>query len=162
MTTKVKKFSNSLDVFPIGIGTFPFDEEVWGPIDEKGAIDILLTAYEKGVNYFNSAYYYGKGRCEKILGKAVKKMDREKVVVATKVGTEFGEFSLKNKGLIKSIGISNFPINLSTRVLKMVPIRVFEFYFSLLNQKEGNKILKFCRENGIIATPYKVIERGIL
>jgi len=191
----------------VGFGTFPFDEEVWGPITEIEAIDILRESYERGVSYFNSAYYYGKGRCEEILGKAVKKMDRDRVIIATKVGAEFGEFSLskqrinksiesilrrmkleyidtlilhrpdeetpleetmgailslKVKGLIKSIGLSNFPVNLAAKALKIAPVEVFEFYFSLLNQKEGNKILKFCKENEITATPYKVIERGIL
>lgn len=191
----------------IGLGTFPFDEEVWGIISEDKAMRILLKAYEKGVTYFNSAYYYGKGRCEKILGKAIKKMDRDKITVATKVGTEFGEFSLSKKrinksvesilkrmqldyidililhmpdpktpieksmeamseikarGLIRYIGISNFPIDLASRVAKIAPITIFEFYFSMLTQKTGRKVLEFCRKHRIAATPFKVIERGIL
>jgi aryl-alcohol dehydrogenase-like predicted oxidoreductase len=197
----------NLEISEIGLGTFQFDSEVWGPISEKKATEILVEAYENGINYFNSAFYYGKGRCEEILGRAVKKMDRDRVIVATKVGTEFGEFSLsekrikkstesilkrmqleyidililhhpdletsleetintalkiRDKGLIKHIGLSNFPIDLAGKAVKLAPLVVFEFYFSLLTQREGKKVLEFCKKHNISSTPFKVIERGIL
>jgi len=46
---------------------------------------IFRYAYDHGINYFDTAESYGKGKAEKLLGEALKSMDREKVFVTTKV-----------------------------------------------------------------------------
>lgn len=195
------------NIFPIGIGTFPFDEEVWGKISEEKAINILLRANELGVNYFNSAYYYGKGRCESILGKAVKQMDRDQVIIATKVGTEFPSLGqspkgikksvdsilsrmnleyidvlllhfpdkktpiqesmktlmkLKDKGLIKHIGLSQHTLEDIQLARKVTDIDVLEYHFSLLTRENNQEIIDYAYQNKISTTVFKVIERGVL
>lgn len=53
-------------------------------IDEEKAIPMLRKAYEQGVNYFDTAHMYCHDNSQYTLGKAVKTMKREDVMLATK------------------------------------------------------------------------------
>lgn len=54
-------------------------------MDVDKSIEIIKYALENGVNYFDTAYVYGKdGKSEETLGKALKGNIRDKVFVATK------------------------------------------------------------------------------
>ncbi len=46
---------------------------------------VIRYAYDKGVNYFDSAEGYGNGRSERMIGEALKFMDRNKVFITTKI-----------------------------------------------------------------------------
>jgi len=54
-------------------------------VDEEKAIPMLKAAYDAGVNYFDTANFYCHFKSQATLGKAVKLMDREKIMVATKI-----------------------------------------------------------------------------
>ena len=53
-------------------------------IDEEKTLPMLHKAYEEGVNYFDTAHMYCHDNSQYTLGKAVKKMKREDVMLATK------------------------------------------------------------------------------
>ena len=59
-------------------------DSTWGPQDEGDAIQALRTAYELGINHFDTASGYGQGRSEELVGRALKDV-RDEVIVATKV-----------------------------------------------------------------------------
>ncbi|MEG2453730.1 MAG: aldo/keto reductase [Clostridia bacterium] len=67
----------------LGFGTMRLPQ-VKKEIDEAESIRILRLAYEKGINYFDTAYVYNDGRSEEVLGKAIMPF-REKVKIATKL-----------------------------------------------------------------------------
>jgi voltage-dependent potassium channel beta subunit len=54
-------------------------------IDDKTASEVLHTAYERGVNYFDNADVYARGRAETVMGKAIKDLSRETFVLSSKV-----------------------------------------------------------------------------
>ena len=54
-------------------------------IEEKTATDLVHLAYEQGVNYFDNADVYAKGRAEQVMGKAIKDLPRESLVISSKV-----------------------------------------------------------------------------
>ncbi|MDF9797511.1 myo-inositol catabolism protein IolS [Catalinimonas alkaloidigena] len=56
----------------------------WGHQDEKDSIDALRTAYEMGINFFDTAEMYGSGASENLIDKALKEV-REKIIIATKI-----------------------------------------------------------------------------
>ncbi|MBI2299590.1 MAG: aldo/keto reductase [Armatimonadetes bacterium] len=60
-------------------------------IDEDVAVPLLHSAFERGVNYVDSAYFYCDGQSEVVVGRAVKGW-RDRVYVSTKfpVGNENG------------------------------------------------------------------------
>ncbi|XP_031640807.1 L-galactose dehydrogenase-like [Contarinia nasturtii] len=72
-----------LSQLSIGGGTLaPFYEND----DEDEAIRAIQYAIKSGVNYIDTAPYYGQGRSEKIIGKALKGIPRQAYYIATKVG----------------------------------------------------------------------------
>jgi len=56
-----------------------------GSVDESDAIRIVHHAFERGINLFDTADVYVRGGAETVLGKALKSLPREQVVLATKV-----------------------------------------------------------------------------
>jgi len=70
----------------IGLGTWQFGSREWGygsAYDNHEAEKIVHRALELGINVFDTAEMYGRGRSEKILGRALSG-DREKAFIATK------------------------------------------------------------------------------
>ncbi|GAP20550.1 aldo/keto reductase [Leptolinea tardivitalis] len=54
-------------------------------IKEDTAIELLHTAYNQGVNYFDNADVYANGQAEIVMGKAIKGLARETLVISSKV-----------------------------------------------------------------------------
>ena len=54
-------------------------------IEEQTANDLLHAAYDRGVNYFDNADVYANGQAETVMGKAIKDLPREALVISTKV-----------------------------------------------------------------------------
>ena len=45
---------------------------------------VVRYAYDKGVNYFDTAEGYGNGAAERAIGEAMQHMDRDKIFIASK------------------------------------------------------------------------------
>lgn len=56
-----------------------------GSVEEKNSIAQIHYAYERGINFFDTANVYAGGEGERVVGKALKAFRRDKVVLATKV-----------------------------------------------------------------------------
>lgn len=56
----------------------------WGKVDEKEALNLLETAINSGIDFFDTAQGYNNGKSEELLGKAIKKTNAD-VVVCTKI-----------------------------------------------------------------------------
>jgi len=92
---KYRKLGNSgIDISVIGQGTWEMGNDFFGEVDEKLAIDAIRASIDAGVNMVDTAAAYGlDGASEKVVAKAIKGL-RDKVVLATKVGTLriYGEY----------------------------------------------------------------------
>jgi aryl-alcohol dehydrogenase-like predicted oxidoreductase len=56
----------------------------WGKVDDNQSIDTLLYAFEKGINFVDTAELYGSGHSEEVIGRALKQWTGGKIYVATK------------------------------------------------------------------------------
>ncbi len=56
----------------------------WGHVDDDASVDTLLYAYEKGINFVDTAELYGKGRSEEVIGRSLREWRGGKIYVATK------------------------------------------------------------------------------
>jgi len=54
-------------------------------VDEETSIELIQAAYEAGVNFFDNADIYANGQAELVMGKALKNMPREALVLSSKV-----------------------------------------------------------------------------
>lgn len=96
MITKIKdleyiKISNTgIKASRIGLGTWAIGGWMWGGSDEQESIKTIHRAFDMGINVIDTAPVYGFGRSEEIVGKAIKEYgEREKIIVATKVGIDW-------------------------------------------------------------------------
>ena len=84
---KYRKLGRSgIKVSEIGFGAWTIGLDWWGKkIDEDEAIKMLKKAYDLGINFFEIADMYGKGKSERIIGQVFKDM-RKEIVYSTKWG----------------------------------------------------------------------------
>ena len=75
-------------VSEVGFGVWTVSTGWWGEVDERRSVDLLRKAYEKGINYFDTADTYGSGLGETMLADAFGGM-RDEVVISTKIGYDF-------------------------------------------------------------------------
>ena len=58
----------------------------YGTYDEEEAIEAVRQGIKQGINYIDTAPWYGQGRSETVIGKALKGVPRKAYYIATKVG----------------------------------------------------------------------------
>jgi len=74
-------------VSEIGLGAWQLGvNSGWRSMSEQEAIAMVHTALDLGINFIDTAPNYGNGTSELRLGKALKGIDRSKVVINTKFG----------------------------------------------------------------------------
>ena len=59
-----------------------------GSLDDGAAAALVDTAFEQGINFFDTANIYSEGRSEEVLGRALAGRPRDSFVVATKLWGE--------------------------------------------------------------------------
>src|SRR5665647_636352 len=83
MQTRVNsKNGDILSILGFGCMRFPLKN---GEIDEPRSISMIHGAIESGINYFDTAYIYQRGKSEVLVGKALTGGYRERVKIATKL-----------------------------------------------------------------------------
>ena len=73
-------------------------------MSEKEAEEFVDTCLENGANFFDHADIYGGGKSEEVFGKAVKGIDREKLIIQSKCGIVSGKmFDFSYEHIINSV-----------------------------------------------------------
>jgi len=87
---QTRRLGNSnLYITPIGLGTWAIGGGGWyggwGAQDDKDSLATIDRALDRGINWIDTAPYYGRGHSEEIIGKAIAGR-RNQVILATKCG----------------------------------------------------------------------------
>ena len=64
----------------------------WANQEDKDSQQALQTAYDAGINHWDTADVYGNGKSEQIIGSMWGSIPREDVFLATKVGWDMGKY----------------------------------------------------------------------
>jgi len=105
---KYKKLGKSgIEVSEIGFGAWTIALDWWGKkIEDDEAKRMLKKAYDLGINFFETADMYGKGKSEKLIGEVFKGM-RDEIVISTKYGYDFSD--------VEQIGHAELPQDFGRR-----------------------------------------------
>ncbi|MGH3624796.1 MAG: aldo/keto reductase, partial [Sciscionella sp.] len=76
-------------VSPLCLGAMMFG--AWGNTDHDDSVRIIHRALDAGINFIDTADVYSAGESERIVGKALSTVDRDGVVLATKVHGSMGD-----------------------------------------------------------------------
>ena len=77
---------SKIRVSEIGFGAWTIGLDWWGKkMEDEEAVRMLKKAYDVGINFFETADMYGKGKSEKLIGQTFKDM-RNEVIYSTKWG----------------------------------------------------------------------------
>ncbi|MCF1684815.1 aldo/keto reductase [Tetragenococcus halophilus] len=209
MTTKVALGNSGLNVNPIGFGANAIGgHNLYPNLDEDENKKLLKYVINSGIDFLDTAYVYGLGRSEELIGEVVKELgNRDQLVIASK-GAQNGENidnspeflkecvrnslkrlqtdyidlfyihfpdentpkdeavqalkELKDEGLIRSIGVSNFSLDQLKEANKNGDVDVFEGYYNLLHREPENDLFPYLRENNISFVPYFPFQSGLL
>lgn len=78
---------NGLQVSRLGLGMWQAAGDLWGEdVRDEDCQAAIARAHELGVTLIDTAEAYGSGHSETVIGRAMKALKREEVVLATKVG----------------------------------------------------------------------------
>lgn len=75
--------STGWKVSEIGFGGWQIGGS-WGKVDDDASVRTLLHAFERGINFVDTAELYGAGHSEAVIGRALKEWNGDKIYVATK------------------------------------------------------------------------------
>jgi aryl-alcohol dehydrogenase-like predicted oxidoreductase len=73
-------------VSALGLGCVGMSS-AYGPANDESSIATMRTAVECGIDFFDTADLYGQGHNEELIGRFLKDVGRNRVIVATKFGS---------------------------------------------------------------------------
>ncbi|WP_134043970.1 aldo/keto reductase [Helicobacter pullorum] len=85
-----KRKLRDLEVSALGLGCMGMSYGYGKPKDVKEMRELIAKAYDRGINFFDTAEVYGPYTNEELVGSAIKDF-RDKIVVATKFGIQITE-----------------------------------------------------------------------
>lgn len=86
----------------LGLGCWAIGGGNWGDNDDSVSVATICRAVELGINWIDTAPAYNFGHSEEVLGKALRELPRDKVIISTKCGLQWydkgGEFHFTRSG----------------------------------------------------------------
>jgi len=128
-------------VSEIGVGTWSIVTDWWG--NPERAEEIIRTALDVGVNFFDTADMYGNGRSEEILGRVVTPK-RGDVVILTKVGYDFYTDSKRPKHRF-DLDYLRFAVNQSLKRLNTDYVDVLMIHNPKMKDISNEGLLEFMK-----------------
>ena len=123
----IKLGNSDLKVSRLCLGCMSFGEADQGQyqwtLDYGESEKIILEAYKNGINFFDTANNYSNGSSERYLGRAIKQLKREDVVITTKCYFNEGKLSPEaiHREVLKSLK------NLDTDYIDILVLHRFDY-----------------------------------
>lgn len=97
---KIRLGSTELQVSQVGLGCMRMAD-----LSVLKATNILKTALEQGINFFDHADIYGSGQSERVFSEAVKTLGvkREDIVIQSKCGIRDGFYDFSKEHILSSV-----------------------------------------------------------
>ena len=102
--------NTGLRVSELCMGTMTFGQGFFGigEVEQDSATALVKRALDGGINFFDTADIYSRGQSETILGRALDQLgiDRDSIVLATKVRGPMSDAAAQTTGDVNNIGLS--------------------------------------------------------
>ncbi|KAI5649247.1 hypothetical protein M9H77_35252 [Catharanthus roseus] len=131
---RIKLGSQGLEVSKLGFGCAGLSGIYNAPLSHADGCSIIMEVFNRGITFFDTAEIYGDTDNEIMLGKALKKLPREKIQLATKFGIiiqQDGQVIIKGtpeyvrrscEASLKRLGVDYIDLYYAHRIDTSVPI----------------------------------------
>lgn len=120
-----------LKVSRICFGTWQLSPRFWGEIPSAQVSAAIRTAFDHGVNFFDTADAYGDGLAESVLGETLRDLPRDRVVIATKVFNHFNPDGTRHPDLSNAHIMERCEASLKRLRTDYVDLYLLHFYDQL-------------------------------
>ena len=204
-----------MEISPLGFGAWAIGgsgyEWGWGAQDDRQSIEAIGRALELGINWIDTAAFYGFGHSEEVVGRALRGVEDPpfvftktsliddgsggeadclkrdcilREVEASLARLEVGAIDLyqvhfpdpeedleegwatfaelKEEGVVRHIGVSNFSVEQIRRVQALAPVETIQPPYSLIARDAADELLPFAEREGIGAIVYSPMGSGLL
>lgn len=116
-------------VSTIGFGAWAIGGVHWGKTDDEVSLRALHAAIDRGVTLIDTADVYGFGHSEELIARVLKERGKEKLVIATKAGSDFyhaGPADDQGYGAITPNYSKDYLISAAEKSLKRLNVEVLD------------------------------------
>jgi aryl-alcohol dehydrogenase-like predicted oxidoreductase len=106
----------NLSVSEIGHGLWGMGG--WTDADDKQSLDTLQMSLEMGCNFFDSAWAYGNGHSDKLLGQLIKNNPQSKIIAASKIPPKNLKWPGRSKDKLKEVFPRQHVIDYTEKILE--------------------------------------------
>ena len=184
--------STGIQVSPVALGCWPIAGMTSLDGNHADSLATLRTAFELGINFYDTAYCYGaNGESEKLIAEALGSQ-REQIVIATKGGLHWEpdgsrmfaarpatlrrqcEESLQRlatdgalgellaEGKTRAVGVSNLDLQQLQTFHAVCPVSALQPPYNLLQRQIETNLVPWCQSEGISVIPYWPLLKGLL
>src|SRR3712207_3350841 len=143
-------------VSEVGFGVWTLSTGWWGEVDEARSVGLLREAFERGINYFDTADTYGSGLGETLLADAFGGM-RDEVVISTKIGYDFYNHTARRgqqeRPQVWSEEFIGFALEQSLKRLRTDHIDFLQLHNTKMDAIENDRLFELMeefREGGMV------------
>ncbi len=139
---------SGLSVSPVAFGTWQLSPRFWLDQPKDRLIEAVRTAFEKGINFFDTADAYGDGYAEEVLGEAIRPLPRNELVIATKVFNHFNPDGTRYPDLSRDHLIERCEASLARLGVETIDLYLLHFPDPLTPPDEVAGALEQLRRQG--------------
>jgi aryl-alcohol dehydrogenase-like predicted oxidoreductase len=150
MDTRVTFGSTNLQVSPFSFGTWQLSPRFWGAQPEEELIAAMQAAFDNGINFYDTAEAYGDGLAETVLGKFIKRVPRDQVVITTKVFNHFNPDGSRYPDLSRDYVMQRCEMSLERLGIECIDVYLLHFYDQLTPLAEITETLETLKRQGKI------------
>jgi len=144
-----------LKVSRVCFGTWQLSPRFWGEVPKAQVAAAVQTAYDLGLNFFDTADAYGDGLAESVLGEALSDVPRDKVVIATKVFNHYNPDGTRYPDLSPDHIVERCEASLQRLRTDYIDLYLLHFYDQLTPLSEAAGVMDCLKTAGKIR-PYGV------
>ena len=143
---------SGLSVSPIAFGTWQLSPRFWGEQSKEDAIAAMRLAFDRGINFYDTADAYGDGYAESVLGEAIQDMPREELVICTKFFNHFNPDASRYPDLSPAYLRERCEASLKRLRVDTIDLALLHFYDQLTPLADVAATLEELRQEGKIRT----------
>ncbi len=139
---------SGLSVSPVCFGTWQLSPRFWGERSKDDAIAAMKLAFDRGINFIDTADAYGDGYAECVVGEAIKDLPRDELVIVTKVFNHFNPDGSRYPDLSPDHLIERCEASLGRLGIEAIDLYLLHLYDPLTPLADVAGALSRLREQG--------------